>query len=106
MRFLSGGEVVAVDSELAWVDRLVGRATGHPEPAAPDLAPTVAVRVEAGTAPFDRTGLRTITRGGDRDGAHALLRNARGSRLGPPVPAGEPLTPNPPDPPRPPLPAA
>src|SRR2546430_15622244 len=62
MRFLSGGEVVAVDSELAWVDRLVGRATGHPEPAAPDLAPTVAVRVEAGTAPFDRTGLRTVPR--------------------------------------------
>src|SRR2546423_10056961 len=99
MRFLSGGEVVAVDSELAWVDRLVGRATGHPEPAAPDLTPTVAVRVEASTAPFDRTGLRTITRGGDGDGLHALLRHACGSRFDLLVGNGEQLTLAPPDPP-------
>ena len=92
MRFLSGGEVVAVDSELAWVDRLVGRATGHPEPAAPDLTPTVAVRVEASTAPFDRTGLRTITRGGYGDGLHALLRNACGSGFDLLVGTGEQLT--------------
>ena len=29
----SGGEVVAVDSELAWVTRLVARATGGSAPA-------------------------------------------------------------------------
>src|SRR5436305_6429675 len=92
MRFLSGGEVVAVYSELAWVDRLVGRAASHREPSAPDLMPTVAVRVEASTAPFDRTGLRTITRGGYGDGLHALLRNACGSGFDLLVGTGEQLT--------------
>src|SRR5256714_15091249 len=92
MRFLPGGEVVAVDSELAWVDRLVGRAPGHPEPAAPDLTPTVAVRVEASSAPFDGTGLRTIPRGGYGDGLHALLRNACGSGFDLLVGTGEQLT--------------
>ncbi len=88
----SGGEVVAVDSELAWVDRLVARATGGSAPTPEGPAPTVRVRVEADTTAFDRTGLRLITRGGYGDGRRAVLHNAGGSGFDLMVLAGDPLT--------------
>jgi hypothetical protein len=92
----SGGEVVAVDSELAWVTRLVARATGGlppaPErPAPADPPPTVRLRVEADTAPFDRTGLRPITRGAYGGWRRAVLHNAGGSGFDLALLAGDPL---------------
>src|SRR6266568_482 len=88
----SGGEVVAVDSELAWGDRLVARATGGSAPTPEGPAPTVRVRVEADTTAFDRTGLRLITRGGYGGGRRAVLHNAGGSGFDLMVLAGDPLT--------------
>ena len=93
----SGGEVVAVDSELAWATRLVARATGGPaaDPAAPDApvpAPTVRLRIEADTAPFVHSGLSPVTRGAYGDGQRqAVLHNAGGSGFDLAVTAGDPL---------------
>src|SRR2546421_7648739 len=88
----SGGEVVAVDSELAWVTRLVMRATGWSAPEADEgPAPTVRLRVEAERAPFVHSGLRLITRGVYGDGRNALLHNAGGSGFDLAVHTGDPL---------------
>ena len=90
----SGGEVVAVDSELAWVTRLVVQATGGSAPDA--AAPTVRLRVEAERAPFVHSGLRPVTRGvygapATTDGPQAVLYNAGGSGFDLAVLAGDPL---------------
>ena len=86
----SGGEVVAVDSELAWVTRLVARAVG--EPAGEPATATIRLRVEADTAPFVHSGLRLVTRGTYGDGQRqAVLHNAGGSGFDLAVLAGDPL---------------
>jgi hypothetical protein len=81
MRFISAGELVAVEAELSWTARLVERATGRPAPArgAGCQRPTVRLRIEASTRPFAATGLRPITRGALSDGRRTLLRDAGGS---------------------------
>src|SRR5438046_606451 len=86
----SGGEVVAVDSELAWVTRLVARATGGS--ALESATPTIRLRVEAERTPFIHSGLRPVTRGAYGDGQRqAVLYNAGGSGFDLSVLAGDPL---------------
>jgi hypothetical protein len=91
MAFFTGGELVGVDSELPWVDRLVTRAAGHPEPAPPGAAPTVVLRVERSTTAFDVTGMRPVTRGAHGDGQRTVLDNACGSGFDLLVAAGDQL---------------
>jgi hypothetical protein len=87
MIFTSAGECVAVDAEPAWADRLIRRAIGEPavvdaagtEPTPGGTVPTALVRVQAATAPFDRTGLRPVTRGAVSDGRRTVLTDACGS---------------------------
>jgi len=87
MIFTSAGEWVAVDAEPAWTDRLIRRAIGEPavvdaagtEPTPGGTVPTALVRVQAATAPFDRTGLRPVTRGAVSDGRRTVLTDACGS---------------------------
>src|SRR5437773_2580338 len=87
----SGGEVVAVDSELTWVTRLVMRAAGGLAPGSAGPVPTLRLRVEAERAPFVHSGLRPITRGVYGDGQRqAVLHNAGGSGFDLAVLAGDP----------------
>src|SRR3954471_3401513 len=81
MWFISAGERVAVESELAWAGRLIERAVGQMEPSEPprDYRPTVRLRVEAGRDPFPIDGLRTITRGAWSDQRRTVLHDAGGS---------------------------
>jgi hypothetical protein len=69
----SGGEIVALTSELGWAGRLLraevngrgavaGSAASEPD-AAIRSAPTVRVHIEATGRPFNSTGTRVITRG-------------------------------------------
>ena len=77
MWFISAGERVTVDSELAWAGRLIERALGRIEECGPprDYRPTVRVRIEASRAAFPVEGLRTITRGAYSDGRRTVLRD-------------------------------
>jgi hypothetical protein len=81
MWFISAGERVTVESELAWAGRLIERALGPIEPSVPprDYRPTVHLKVEASRASFPVDGLRTITRGAWSDGRRTVLRNVGGS---------------------------
>ena len=81
MWFISAGERVTVESELAWAGRLIERALGPIEPSVPPRGyrPTVHLRVEASRAVFPVDGLRTITRGAWSDGRRTVLRNTGGS---------------------------
>jgi hypothetical protein len=109
MRIRSGGELVLVRSELPWVTRLVARAVGlaDPGPADPGLAdpgladpgstgaaeadrldsadadlaaaPSLNLIIEASREPFDRSGLRVVTRGAYSDGRRTLLQDAGGA---------------------------
>jgi len=81
MWFISAGERVTIDSELAWAGRLIERAIGRIEECGPprDYCPTVRVRVEASRAAFPVEGLRTITRGAFSDGRRTVLRDVGGS---------------------------
>lgn len=85
MRVPTAGELLAVEAEPAWARRLVARALGLPADGAADTAdtpgrmPTVRLRIEAGTRPFARHGLRPVTRGAYSDGAQTLLLDAGGS---------------------------
>jgi hypothetical protein len=77
MRLQTAGEMIEVDSTLGWVIGLVQRAAG-PGTAEPG-EPTVRVRVEAANQPFERTSLRTVTRGAYSDGTRTLLLDCGGS---------------------------
>jgi len=82
MRFSSAGESVALDTELPWAGRLLERAVGtgpDPGPAASTGEPTVRIVIEAATGPFDRAGLRPVTRGTYSDGRRTVLADAGGS---------------------------
>lgn len=60
----TAGEVVAVDSQLSWVDQLLGEAlcgAGRGESSTAD--PTIEIRVERSARPFPTTGWRNQTRG-------------------------------------------
>jgi hypothetical protein len=97
----TAGELVAVSSELRWATRLVDRAVGGalaPEPPRDDLdgpdRPTVLLRLESGRRPFDRFGLRPVTRGAyaDEAGEHVLLEDCGGSGWDMLVDIGQELT--------------
>src|SRR5690242_13875724 len=81
MWFISAGERVTVESELAWAGRLIERALGPIEPSVPPRGyrPTIHLRVEASRAAFPVDRLRTITRGAWSDGRRTVLRNTGGS---------------------------
>lgn len=84
----TAGELVALSSELRWATRLVDRAVGGalaPVPPPDDLdgpdRPTVLLHLESERRPFDRFGLRPVTRGAYADdaGEHVLLEDCGGS---------------------------
>jgi hypothetical protein len=94
MRVPTAGELLAVDAEPAWAGRLVARALGRradDDRSAPGAPPTVRVRIEASTRPFDRDGMRPVTRGAYGDGAYTLLLDAGGSGFDLLVRAGDEL---------------
>jgi hypothetical protein len=79
MRLQTAGELIVVDTELAWAGRLIARATGRPAEAPTGLVPSVQLRVQARTDPFPLTGLRPVTRDAYTDGRQTVLHNACGS---------------------------
>ncbi|GAA2593049.1 hypothetical protein GCM10010399_24590 [Dactylosporangium fulvum] len=95
MRYHSAGEVVDVDTELPWVNRLVVRALGAAgqtrEPTRGAAEPTVRLRVEAGATAMPVRGLRLVTRGAWSDGTTTVLTNAGGSGFDLMVRGGETL---------------
>ncbi len=74
----TGGEFVAVQSELPWAGRIIARGTGGAT-AANAVAPTVRIAVDADRDAFGTSGLRSITRGAWSDGMRTVLANAGGS---------------------------
>ncbi len=80
-RVETAGELVDVRCANGRIGDLLSRAVGHSiaRPDADPREPTITVDVQAGTAPFDLRGLRTITRGAAGDGIRSVLHNACGS---------------------------
>jgi hypothetical protein len=85
----TGGEVVAITSELGWAERLLcfqlgaGSAGMKADPAEPQASAagraTVRVHIEAVAKPFGTIGMRVITRGAYAGAGHVVMVNAGGS---------------------------
>ncbi len=79
----SGGEAVALTSDLEWAGRLLAREIGAVAPTgtATDARsdPTVRVHIEAGGRPFSSAGTRVITRGAHAGRGHVIMVDAGGS---------------------------
>src|SRR3954449_9958058 len=82
MLLRTGGELVAVDPADGRMADLVSRAVGSaPDDTAGDAdeAPTIRLRLDPGTAAFDRSGTRPVTRGAFSDGRRTVLEDVGGS---------------------------
>ena len=80
-RIETAGEVVDVHCAEGRIGDLLSRAVGQSIARldADRREPTITIDVQAGTAPFDLRGLRTITRGAASNGTRSVLHNACGS---------------------------
>src|SRR6185437_1393153 len=85
----TAGEVVAVTAPPA-AARLVEQAAGERLAATAPAAPTVLLDLQADNRPFDRAGLRPLTRGAYSGGGRVLLLDACSSGFDLLVTAGEP----------------
>lgn len=75
----TGGEIVAISSELSWADRIISSGVGTPKQVNTADAVTVQLTIESSSQPFDTTGMRTVTRGTGANGHRAVMTNAGGS---------------------------
>ena len=70
----TAGEVVLLNSQLGWVDRLVGEAlNGAERSVGSTLAPTIEICVERSGRPFPTTGWRNQTRGAYAAGGEVVI---------------------------------
>lgn len=79
MELYSGGETIAINSELPWATRIIERNVGSLAAERSSGEPSVRLTIEGSTTAFATSGFHVLTRGAFADSGRVVMINAGGS---------------------------